>query len=279
MLAVPEYPPERRRCRPAASSSPPRPPWPPPRFQAADTPRRGAFVAVGYGGRRLYSADGVAWEIAAEWQANGGDDSNNLMGLTFGKGNFVAVGGGGAGKTGGGHILVSSDGKAWREVKSFSSRVNPVLFGDGRFVAGGPDRRLLWSDDAETWHDGPAIGNTAASHFRHGAAGNGRFLFVGNGRKPTSKTESTEIHWAVSSRDGTAVESEIDDLAPGSRSGVRQRPLRARRPGRVPGQFRRRPGLVPPGRRGGHRPDLGRLDGASNFWPAATRPPSSRPTG
>ena len=57
---------------------------------AADT-----WVAVGYGGRRMISHDGIKWEITAEWAENGGDDSNNLMGLAFGLGKFVSVGGGG----------------------------------------------------------------------------------------------------------------------------------------------------------------------------------------
>ena len=108
-------------------------------------PKKGVFVAVGYGGRRMVSADGVAWEITAEWGEKGGDDSNNLMGLAFGKGKFVAVGGGGRGRRRRrpGHVLASADGRAWKEVKKLPFRVNPVLFGNDRFVAGGPDRKAL----------------------------------------------------------------------------------------------------------------------------------------
>ena len=32
------------------------------------------FVAVGYGGRRIISTDGLKWEITAEWAQPGGDD-------------------------------------------------------------------------------------------------------------------------------------------------------------------------------------------------------------
>ncbi len=56
------------------------------------------WLAVGYGGSRIISHDGLKWEITAEWAEKGGDDSNNLMGLAYGHGMFVAVGGGGFAK-------------------------------------------------------------------------------------------------------------------------------------------------------------------------------------
>ena len=37
------------------------------------------FTAVGYGGRRMVSTDGLNWQITAEWAQTGGDDGNNLM--------------------------------------------------------------------------------------------------------------------------------------------------------------------------------------------------------
>ena len=81
------------------------------------------WVAVGYGGRRMSSTDGVKWEITAEWAEKGGDDSNNLMGLAYGLGKFVAVGGGGwSRETQGGHILVSKDGRDGREIGRASCR-------------------------------------------------------------------------------------------------------------------------------------------------------------
>ena len=73
----------------------------------------GIFVAVGYGGRRMASRDGQTWEHIQQWADKGADDLNNLMGLAFGKGKFVCVGGGGFSReTQGGHILVSTDGIA-----------------------------------------------------------------------------------------------------------------------------------------------------------------------
>ncbi|QVL33734.1 DUF1592 domain-containing protein [Telmatocola sphagniphila] len=159
------------------------------------------FVAVGYGGRRLISRDGIHWEIAAEWKENGGDDAHNLTSVVFAKGKFVAVGG-----AFGGHILVSPDGRTWREVESPKFRVNPVLFGNDRFVAGGPDQTLLWSSDGEKWQKGGKIEAKEATHFRVGAFGNNTFVFMGNagGNSPTT--------WIATSKNGEKIEKVRVDL-------------------------------------------------------------------
>lgn len=166
---------------------------------AADT-----WVAVGYGGRRMISQDGVKWEITAEWAEKGGDDSNNLMGLAYGLGKFVAVGGGGFSKDKqGGHILVSKDGREWKEVHSEPFRVNPIVFSGRRFVAGGPERTLLFSDDGEKWTKGAQVAADGfpgwAMWFRNGAYGNGAFVFMGEGGA------KKEFYWCIASKDGSDV--------------------------------------------------------------------------
>jgi hypothetical protein len=164
------------------------------------------FVAVGYGGRRIVSTDGQHWEIAAEWKENGGDDSNNLMSVVFAKGKFVAVGGGGGGKTGGGHVLVSRDGRDWKEVHTATNRIHPIVYGHERFVAGGPDRKLLVSEDGETWREGGQIALKEATHFRQGAFGNGMFVFIGN------HGGNSTPYWCVTSTDGEKTKTERHDL-------------------------------------------------------------------
>jgi hypothetical protein len=177
---------------------------------AEEPPRTGVYVAVGYGGRRLRSTDGIHWDMTAEWDARGGDNRDNLISVAFGNGTFVAVGGGVTDKNGpGGRILTSPDGKTWTEQAGHKFRVAPILFGNGRFVAGGPDYRLLHSTDGLTWTTGAKIKDTAATHFRQGAFGNGLYVFAGNGRR-----QKQEIHWVVTSKDGKTLESEITDLPP-----------------------------------------------------------------
>lgn len=174
------------------------------------------WLAVGYGGRRMISTDGIRWEITGEWAQPGGDDSNNLMSAVYAEGKFVVVGGGGGGSTGGGHILVSSDGKEWTETKQDKSRINPVVHGGGRFVVGTssyPSGKLMWSDDAETWHEGASIQAKGLTHFRHGCFGNGIMVLVGNGSQKQEDGTQKPIHWAITTTDGETIKSERVDLA------------------------------------------------------------------
>ncbi len=188
---------------------------------AADAPEpckptdgTGVYVAVGYGGRRMSSRDGVTWENVQQWADKGDDDSNNLISVAFGHGKFVAVGGGGFSKeTQAGHILVSENGKDWREVAKYPFRVSPVLFTGNRFVAGGPSRQFLWSEDGVEWKEGPKVElpkeiPSWAFWFRKGAAGSGAYVFVGNAGK------EQKTWWCLTTRDGTAVTSFATDLPP-----------------------------------------------------------------
>ena len=173
------------------------------------------YVAVGYGGRRMSSRDGIHWEHVQHWAVDGGDDANNLISVAFGKGKFVAVGGAFPGR-----ILVSTDGAEWREVKQMKFRVHPVLFAPdlagGRFVAGGPGRQLFWSEDGETWHDGPNINVKLdpdwAFWFRSGAYGNKTFLFRGNGGN------GQKTQWFATTHDGEHIDATGADL-PANTSG------------------------------------------------------------
>lgn len=161
------------------------------------------WLAVGYGGRRMTSRDGRTWENVQQWAEKGSDDSNNLISAAWGKGKFVVVGGGGFSRESqAGHILVSTDGVAWREVAKEAFRVNPVVFGGERFVAGGPNRTLLWSLDGEKWERGAQVAAEGfpgyAIWFRLGAHGNGTFVFMGEGGG------KKEFYWCIASKDGTA---------------------------------------------------------------------------
>lgn len=173
------------------------------------------WVAIGYGGRRMISTDGLNWEITAEWSQPGGDDSNNLMSAVFAESKFVVVGGGGGGSTGGGHLLVSDDGKKWTETQTSKSRINPVVHGGGRFVVGTssyPSGKLMWSDDAITWNEGAQIQARGLTHFRSGCFGNGVMILMGNGSQKQDDGTQKPIHWAIATTDGETIRSERTDL-------------------------------------------------------------------
>ena len=117
---------------------------------AADS---GLFVAVGYGGRRITSHDGVTWENDQRWSDVAADDDNVLLNIAFGAGKFVAVGGGA--KIG--HILLTPDGREWRELPQLKGRVATIVFGNDRFIAA-HDAELLHSrDDVVSDFEGCAI--------------------------------------------------------------------------------------------------------------------------
>jgi hypothetical protein len=181
----------------------------------ADEPK-GLFVAVGYGGRRITTVDGVSWANDTEDAANGGDDNNCLFSVCFAMNKFVAVGGGG----GRGRILVTPDGQDWREVKSYRFRVNPVLYGNGMFMAG-TEKRLETSVDGETWSTSGKIETKGGLYFRKGAFGNGVFVFCGDISNPpppgTPKPAPGEKPrprdgWRCATKDGKAIEGLQTDL-------------------------------------------------------------------
>ena len=159
------------------------------------------WVAVGYGGRRMISTDGRKWDISAQWAENGGDDSNNLISVVYGKDRFVAVGGGGWSRDSqAGHILTSPDGKEWTEVHKEPFRVNPVVFAGGKFIAGGPGRTLIFSSDGVNWEKGFQVSGEDfpgwAMWFRIGAFGNGACVFMGEGGS------KKEFYWCITTKDG-----------------------------------------------------------------------------
>jgi len=156
--------------------------------------RKPLFVAVGYGGRRASSADGIHWENDQELTPNGGDDWTLLCDVAFGKGVFVAVGGGD-------HYApyqVTRDGKTWKEIRpGWKGRIGHIAFGKGRFVAGGGTFSI--SEDGEHWKLGGKIPFAKGVHLRYIVFGNGVFLGAGD-------TWSKEAGWyRVVTPDGESV--------------------------------------------------------------------------
>jgi hypothetical protein len=103
-----------------------------------------SFVAVGYEGLKglaLSSTVGSTWHLTTRvpgW----------LLGVTWGKGRFVAVGEKGL-------ILVSPDGHLWKMARTPTSKwLYGVTFGQDRFVAVG--EVLLLSQDGLTWEALPS---------------------------------------------------------------------------------------------------------------------------
>jgi hypothetical protein len=169
-------------------------------------PAPDTLVAVGYGGRRMISTNGLTWTAEHHWGEVGKDDENNLMSVAASTDGhiLVAAGGGGQGLALTGRLVLSTDhGQTWRELARQPFRAHPVVFGHDRFVVGIGGPTLLVSTDGEHWQPGaslkPAVTPAWAFWFRSGAYGNGTFVFLGNhGREQKG-------FWSAASPDGTTI--------------------------------------------------------------------------
>ncbi len=167
------------------------------------------WVAVGYGGRRISSSDGVTWENDQRWSDEAKDDDNVLFNVAYGLGRFVAVGGGARV----GHILSTTDGRVWKELPKVKGRVATITFGKGRFVAG-HDAEPLYSTDGETFAPGEKLAWKGSVHARRSACGDTeagfRFMIIGD---IDLHAEKKRVSWRATTEDGTRyVHSELDTL-------------------------------------------------------------------
>ncbi len=165
--------------------------------------RSGLFVAVGYGGRRITSRDGVTWENDQRWSDVAADDDNVLFNIAFGAGKFIAVGGGA--KTG--HLLATLDGKSWRSLQGVKGRVATIAFGNGRFVAG-HDAELMFSIDGERFATGARLDWKGSVHARRSACGDTeagfRTVIIGD---VDLWQEKKRVSWRGVTGDGTRWEN------------------------------------------------------------------------
>ena len=159
----------------------------------------GLFVAVGYGGRRMSSRDGLSWENDQRWSVAAADNDDVLFNIAFGAGKFVAVGGGA--KVG--HILTTRDGREWRELSPVKGRVATIAFGNGRFVAG-HDGELMYSRDGETFTAGERLAWKGSVHARRSACGDTeagfRTVIIGD---VDLWAEKQRVSWRGVTSDGT----------------------------------------------------------------------------
>ena len=118
------------------------------------------------------------------WTSQTSTATHNLQGVTHGKGIFVAVGLQGT-------IFTSPDGTTWTEQTSGSTMdLFSVTYGEGIFVAVGESGTILTSPDGTTWIERTS-GTT--NQLVHATYGNGIFVAVGFGS--TILTSPNGITW------------------------------------------------------------------------------------
>ena len=168
------------------------------------------FVAVGYGGRRISSPDGVHWQHEQRWSDEAKDDDTVLFNVAYGLGRFIAVGGGAEI----GHILSTVDGQQWTALPRVRGRVATIAFGNGRFVAE-HDAELLYSTDGETFQVGQKLDWKASVHARKSAFGDGEggamFVIIGDA---DFHGETQRVHYRATTSDGVRYASAARDTTP-----------------------------------------------------------------
>jgi len=178
----------------------------------AAEPLAGRLVAVGYGGRRISSVDGAAWDHDRRLSNQEQDNDDVLFGVAYGLGRFLAVGGGA--QTG--RILSTTDGASWRELPSVAGRVAAIAFGHGRFVAA-HEAELLWSADGERFTAGERLDWRGSVHARRMACGDTeagfRFVVIGD---IDLWSEERRVSWRGATGDGTRWDHRALETTPAS---------------------------------------------------------------
>jgi len=116
--------------------------------------------------------DGGGGGAGTTWTSRTSGTSNDLYGVTYGNGLFMAVGRNGT-------ILTSPDGRSWTaRASGTSNQLEGVTYGNGLFVAVGPNGTILTSPDGVNW----TARASGTSNWIEGVTyGNNTFVAVGEG--------------------------------------------------------------------------------------------------
>lgn len=126
------------------------------------------------------------------WTARTACTSDNLKGIAYGNGVFVAVGGS---REDGGIICISEDGQSWTEASDSpieEAYLNAVVFGNNIFVAVGDGGAIFTSSDGDEWTKRTSNTNYSLSGVTFG---NGKFIAVGYGHGAMILTSTNGIAW------------------------------------------------------------------------------------
>jgi hypothetical protein len=139
-------------------------------YGITSAPRTPEFVAVGQQAVIITSTDlGATWVDQTNITAN---NLYDLHGVTYGGGQFVAVGASGM-------LLTSTDGVNWIQPNYLTTGndLNAVAYGDGLFVAVGDNGWTIISGDAINW---TSVGSPTINNLDAVTYGNNGFVAVGD---------------------------------------------------------------------------------------------------
>jgi uncharacterized repeat protein (TIGR02543 family) len=132
-----------------------------------------SVTATSGGNVESYPVKVKGWMAVASAKSIFGDDE--IYGIAYGGGKWVAVGGGGGGK-----IAYSTDGEQWEEatISGGSDSLAGVVYGGGKFVAVGNSGTILYSADGVSWAK-PTIGVSSDIEISTVAYGDNKFIALG----------------------------------------------------------------------------------------------------
>jgi hypothetical protein len=139
-------------------------------------------VAIGQGGRRVVSANGLDWSGDVRDVPVDRDPTKDLRAITYAGGLVVAVGGGCAGARCAGRV-VTFDGETWSEVALPADRgwLAAVAQGGGVWVAAGAAGPVLVSTDGKHWTQRGTLPANVRALVHGNVGGTAMFLAVGDG--------------------------------------------------------------------------------------------------
>ncbi len=142
-------------------------------YAIASAPRTLEFVAVGTSRHHCHfvGLDGASWVDQTNIMGN---DLNDLHGVTYGAGHYVAVGASGT-------LLTSTDGVNWIQPNYLTTGndLNAVAYGDGLFVAVGDNGwTIMTGEDAINW---TSVGSPTVNNLDAVTYGDNGFVAVGGG--------------------------------------------------------------------------------------------------
>ena len=126
----------------------------------------GKYVLVTYGGRIMYSTDGITWTRAAN------SPFSQYQCIAYGNGKFVVA-------SYGNRMAYSADGINWTTVAgTYGGIFGDIIFGDGKFVA--LDLGVIfYSTDGLTWTE-VRLSELSDWYFMDSAYGGGKFVSATN---------------------------------------------------------------------------------------------------
>jgi hypothetical protein len=139
-------------------------------------------VAVGQGGRRVVSGNGVDWTGDLRDTPGDRDPTKDLLAVSYSAGLVVAVGGGCSGTACAGRI-VTFDGAHWTEGSLPANRswLAAVAHGNGVWVAAGASGPVLVSSDGKSWASRGSLPGHVRALAYGDVGGTPAFVAVGDG--------------------------------------------------------------------------------------------------